>query len=763
MTPGRKRYPVRRCSAALAACFLAGVWLVGAGRIEASVLAGAFLMCAGLGWLVTRRSFLPICCMLALAAGLLYMNQSWDASHALVSRHNQTASLEGHVLRAPTNKRWVDVRVQKVNGRETTEKGTVRITRKKNDVRPLYPGMRISVRAALRAPEPQRNPGGYDARHVLKGYGVFTTGLAEDAVRILSMIKTRESLMAAQQYFRAELSRHLSPQAASLMTAILLSDVGALSDAFYHRAQLLGMVHVFAVSGLHVGFLVAFVLAILRIFRVQRRFIGFILLLPLLIFYVLLVGMPPAAVRAAVMALLGLGISSLHRYKDPLTILSYAAVALVFVNPFCLWQMGFQLSFVVTAALIFLLPEVTSWLSPLPKKIAGGLGVAITSECAGAPLIAYYYHLFTPLGIIANILMVPLVSLAVPLTFLALLLNMCWTPLAQPFFAAVNALASLLILFIRVPGALLSQGHIHMGMPEVGRVILAYALIFTAATAWPAKMLRRLTCSRRWTAILLAGAMLILYKPAADDFALGVPDVGEGLSFVWQTSDGKWIVVDTGPSPDTVAGYLRAAGVQHIEALIITGWSQDKTGGLAHILSDFSISYIYVPPEIPTRQKEQLAAGKVPVVPVPTSATGYVGKTKLFLEAVHNSEKAPHNKEIATSVLTVRLESEGLTLTAPGAALQVQPAEILLLSPESATHLEDLLAAAKPQWLIEGRGKSMDTRSYEKAVNLAKTAHIPYLSTEQSGALAIYRPLQPIFVHSRLNNEESLVNFSQIS
>ncbi|MFR9291793.1 MAG: ComEC/Rec2 family competence protein [Peptococcus niger] len=172
------------------------------------------------------------------------------------------------------------------------------------------------------------------------------------------------------------LTASLSPDSASLTRAILLGETAGLHPDFYHRGQLLGMVHIFAVSGLHVGMILAFIMALLRLVQVQSLGARLIAAGPLLTGYALLVGAPPSAVRAVVMAFIALWPWEATGMPTRRAYFYAAAAALVIMDPYCLWQIGFQLSFIITGGLILLAPPLQHLLAPTAGLANPGRGLA---------------------------------------------------------------------------------------------------------------------------------------------------------------------------------------------------------------------------------------------------------------------------------------------------------------------------------------------------------------------------------------------------
>ncbi len=742
--------PVRRRGAAVVIAFIAGVFLVQAQLSPLPLLAlatVAALFWAGRGG---RSAFLAAMLVAALFCGAIYGDVSVRKATALAPWHGNDVTIAGNVVRAPTGRNWVDVAVVAVDDDVLKESVKVRLSRKWGDDAVLTRGMPIRADVHLAAPDGARNPGGYDAAKVLRGSGIMTTGRALAPFDTAPLSPRAAFFARLQSGLFARLDAGLSADGAALMKAILLGDTGQLADVFYHRAQLLGLVHIFAVSGLHVGFLLGFVLAVARVLRQGRKPWLFFIILPLLLLYVALTGFPPAAVRAAMMALLALGLFFLHRYRDPLGILAYAALALLFINPWCLWQLGFQLSFAVTAGLIYLTPHIAVLLAPLPERLVDALSIALAAELVSAPFIAYHYHLLTPLGVVANLLMVPVVGFLVPLVFVALLLSFLGMPVALPFFWLSERLIDVLLYLIQVPGKPLAAGHLHIGMPRLWALAVVAMVFLAFIWEWPQRLLRRWHRSPRWALLLLPLCLVTLYNPAPRDLALSVIDVGQGSAAAWQTEDRRWIVFDCGPGVDTTASYLRSCGVNHIDAIVLSHADDDHIGGLARLLDDFRVDQLYLSARAMESEKmERLATllERTETVVVNDEQIVVIGNAEIKLALVgHRDEPdAPNADEVAAC-----LSDGSVQVLFPGdsdaaAVREIPwrgPVDILLVPHHGSKGSWDdsFVRRTAPALAIASAG--VDNRFGHPDFSVVQgyeTLGIPFMSTNETGAILINR------------------------
>ena len=249
-------------------------------------------------------------------------------------------------------------------------------------------------------------------------------------------------------------------------------------------------------SGLHVGLVTAVVLVALRLARVPRRWCG-IIAMPLLVLYVFATGARPGAVRALLMACVWLTGWILVRPSDLLNGLAGAALAILVYEPLQLFDGGFQLSFGVVVALVTLTPPIEKllyrliahdpfvpeellprWRKVLREPIQYGVRLVAGSMAAWVgliPLMAVYFHLFTPVSVLANVVVVPLLGIIMAVGMLAILAHPVCVWLAETFNNANYALLHGMTATVQWLGHL-PYGHWFVQAPPVWMSVVYYGL-----------------------------------------------------------------------------------------------------------------------------------------------------------------------------------------------------------------------------------------------------------------------------------------------
>lgn len=192
-----------------------------------------------------------------------------------------------------------------------------------------------------------------------------------------------------------------------------------------------GIVHVLAVSGMHLS-IFAIVAASLFSFmgkRGWRKWLKFLAVVSLVWAYALLTGMAASVARAACMfTFVGIG-KCLGRDVRTERSLAVSALFLLFVNPFFLYDLGFLLSYAAVAGLVFLSPVFSAGFVPARRLAAGAWNLAVSScaaQVATLPVILHCFGTFPTYFLIANLLVTPLVNMALPLGLVAVAVSCFW-------------------------------------------------------------------------------------------------------------------------------------------------------------------------------------------------------------------------------------------------------------------------------------------------------------------------------------------------
>ncbi len=204
---------------------------------------------------------------------------------------------------------------------------------------------------------------------------------------------------------------------------ILLGDRSGMDYALRQQYTRNGVLHIFAVSGLHVTLLTGLLGAAVFI---RNRKVGMLLLLAFLTFYCAITSFTPSVLRAAFLLVAVRICRSLERQIDPLTTFSFTFAAVLLVSPYSLYQVGFQLSFAAAGGMMLLNKPLTR-IVPLPRgKIRSAVVGAIGANLGTLPLLGTYFGAYAWMAIPMSVLLIPIMPIVLLFGFLAMLLYGAW-------------------------------------------------------------------------------------------------------------------------------------------------------------------------------------------------------------------------------------------------------------------------------------------------------------------------------------------------
>jgi len=497
----------------------------------------------------------------------------------------------------------------------------------------------IVAEGRARPVAPPGNPGQYDWRAALARQQIYTVMTVRPYQGVARLGPFRGQwwvrlIYAWRHRLEAAIAAAFDADHAGLMRALVLGQRVSLEESLKRAFVETGTMHLVVVSGFNVGLIAGILELFLRLLGLPFR-ARLILSGVCLGGYCLLTGMQPPVMRATLMAWTVLGAWWIDRAINWPNILAAAAIAILLLNPLQLWDAGFQLSFGAVASLLLFAKPVGAWLEPvcpaLPSRlrryVAMGLASTVAVWIGLWPVLAWYFQVVSPVSMLANLLLVPLVSLIVGAGTIAVSAGSAWHAVlgasAGGLRFLLDTMAWLVRVCQRVPG-----GWWLIARPAWWVMAGYYCLLM-------------LTCMRvrlRWSParVVIAWLIGLTLWVWADVAAIwqearwvqiAILDVGHGDSIVLRTPSHHTILVDAGSADAgryAVVPFLRARGWSTIDALCLTHPDEDHLGGVPAILDELRVRQVFTngfPPDTPTAQ-HVMAALEARHIPRATLSAG---------------------------------------------------------------------------------------------------------------------------------------------
>lgn len=263
--------------------------------------------------------------------------------------------------------------------------------------------------------------------------------------------------------FSYALESHLSPVTAAVTEAMVLGDKSRIPRIIQDTMVKCGTVHILVVSGFNVGIVAFIIMLFLKIVRLPR-FFRFLSACFLLLIYAFMSGGSTPVIRAVIMAVVCLFAYFVKRDTDIYNALSIAALIILVHDPFELFDIGFQLSFVSVISIVFFYQKVKEIFRlnifekiRFFKFIGDSFAVSLSAWMGTAVLIAYYFKMICPVAVLINILVVPLASV-ITLCGFSVVIAHSVNPALANLFGYTTELAIMFLfeihnVLLKIPGA----------------------------------------------------------------------------------------------------------------------------------------------------------------------------------------------------------------------------------------------------------------------------------------------------------------------
>lgn len=401
----------------------------------------------------------------------------------------------------------------------------------------------------------------------------------------------------------------LEPQNARLLHGIIFGDSLNNSDeAFLINLQRTSTIHLLSVSGMHVGFVAVSLGFLLGLLKVPKRW----RIIPLIAgvwLYIMMTAMDPPALRAGIMLMIMLIGDALRTRDISLNRLSLAAIILLLITPFNLFDVSFQLTFTATFGVSCLYPVLVEYF-PVKKKYLGLLWKTLLGSLSAqliiAPFLIHYFQMISWVAPLANIFLIIPGEVAVIGGLAGEAIGNIQPWLGEKILILINYLLNLLRSFINWLGSFpwAASWASPWPWPWFFGYYLGLALLVDALRPNLLNQKKRqfkmgpvLIGSLIFINLIIWGVYFIQLR--GEYLQVVFLDVGQGDAILIRSLNGKYALIDGGDEgrgKRAILPYFRKNGILRLERAFLTHYHKDHWGGLIEVLNRIPVETLMLPP-----------------------------------------------------------------------------------------------------------------------------------------------------------------------
>lgn len=518
---------------------------------------------------------------------VLYLNSKYQQIYIL---DNKKIQITGTICEQIKETGYNYIITIRLEGKEQNIKLIV-YTDKKEDSKKLEYGNKITVKGTYKKPSEKRNYKGGDNKEYLKTKGICGTLEAESKITVvrtknLNIIQILINKLSCK--FKQNLERLLPKQTVGLAKGILLGDSSEIDNSIKENFQESNLSHMLAVSGTHLSYLVLGIN-----FMMNKKFFGIrnckIICIITIIIFMIIVNMSPSIVRAGTSTIIMIISTLIYRKQDTYTTISLALLLTLINNPFSLFNIGLQLSYLATLSIIIFsskFPPINNKKKKITKYILESVALTVSANILILPLLIYNFNKIPLNSVISNLFAGPILGICIILGLFTLILSIIFFPISKIFAFFLNLLLKLLIKIAEIISKI-PLGNYTIITPHIITVILSYVLIFECLNN-KKKIVKALIIIE---ILVLVSSQILNFVNIDKKLKIYFIDVGQGDSTLICTPTGENILIDGGGNlnPEkydvgekVLLPYLLDRRIKKLDYIIISHFDADhvRTGYL---------------------------------------------------------------------------------------------------------------------------------------------------------------------------------------
>ena len=520
-----------------------------------------------------------------------------------------------------------EIKIQ--SGKNNGRKFILKVKKEKSSINLKY-GQKIHIKGIYKDAEIQRNTFGFDYKKYLKSQNIYGSIVAKKSNIKIENEKGINNFFISIHIFKSNLSNKLKnwlPESSSgLIIGLILGDKNYLSEETKENFTNSSLAHLLVISGTHISYIVLGMTFLFKKLNCGKK-LSYTLSCIVLILFSTMVGFSPSVIRATIMGILFLVSKIIYEKSDTYTNMSFSLIVILIQNPYSIWDIGLQLSYLATIGIIFFYPILISKMNEKSEKykfLKETMAISVSAQIFIIPILANTFHKFSIHFIISNIFATPLFAIAILFGTITLILGSLNDVLGQILSIVLNFDLKLLTWVSELMGKT-DWGNILVTRLNIV-IYLVYFLIFIFIKYFYTIISRKKTwenlnkiekteqrfankLEKNKEKFIKLGCLFILIilsyvfisKLFPTKLEIHFIDVGQGDGMLIQTVYHKNILVDGGGNlekesydvgKNTVVPYLLNKGIKKVDYIMISHFDKDHAQTCVTVLKELRVSGI---------------------------------------------------------------------------------------------------------------------------------------------------------------------------
>lgn len=485
--------------------------------------------------------------------------------------------------------------------------GDILVYLKEKPAEPLEVGYELLLSGRLLTPGEEANPGEFNYKQYLAIHNIYKLLIVDNITvinRDANLNFISKVILNVRKYSNRNIETYTAGDEGELLKGLVTGDRDGVSEEVKDTFVKAGVMHIVAVSGLNVAYVIIAVTLLLSLFRIPKK-IRYAVTIIFLILYVIFTGHPPSIIRAAIMGTVILLSFLVQRKPNIYNSLGLSAIIILVIDSKQLFDSGFVLSYTATFSVIYFYEiidkrliqkikfnksKVLVFLRPILLMLA----VTIAAQIGTLLISAYYFEKISIVSFFTNLIIVPLSNLSLALGFIQILLSTVSDSLSSSVAISNKLLLGFILLFTKFASQL-PYAFITAYQVDFITIIIYYFSVFLLIFANKDNFLPRLLI------VLLLILFRMIISIRSPDFKIIFISTRTGESTLVTTPGGKNILINFGaPSEDLIPAeryitpLLQREGINKLDALIITD-NKIEISSFRQIFSNFEVKNCFAP------------------------------------------------------------------------------------------------------------------------------------------------------------------------